>query len=103
MRRGSSSFIDGIQTGSPSTYSDVAVISVRQTVYGMVNGEAYLDAYLYESLEEDNKPIENREPDYRFALDHIGARRLINELALAFNLTDVKAQLVQRIGRELRG
>lgn len=79
------SYIDGIQTGNPDWECDTMTLRVRQTPYGIVNGELYLEMLSFDSIEGESA-IDKVYPASSIALDERGARKLINALSLAFDI-----------------
>ena len=85
-------YVECIQTGAPSTFTSIGVVAVNQTLYGKTNGEVYIDLFSFADLEGD-RALETLPYTERMALDEISARKLIQELSIAFNLNiDLKSK-----------
>lgn len=91
----SKAYVDGIQTGQRGVEADISTVRVHQSVYGQGNGEVHLEFYTFSSAVETTA-LNDQVPFSRMTLDIIGARKLISELASAFNLDDVEVQTKHR-------
>lgn len=88
-------YVEGIQTGERDVTADIAVMRISQTPYGMVNGEVHLETFSFAKV--DGSELDDLKPTSRMTLDTIGARKLINELCIAFNLPSA-VELKRRVG-----
>jgi len=79
------SFIEGVQTGNPDWECDTMTIRLRQTPYGQVNGELYIEMLSFDCVDSTNA-TDKVYPTSSIALDEIGARSLINKLSMFFDM-----------------
>ena len=83
--------IDGVQSNNPAFIAETAIVRLKQTPHDVVNGQVVLETFSFADTENDFYDV----PTSRFAMDHIAARKLINELAKMLDI-DLQSQRKNR-------